>query len=106
MTDKVLNGILIDERIELTLHDLEHACACSTEWVLELVDEGVLEARGDDPRSLRFGGASLARALRATRLKRDLGLNLPGIALAIEMLDEIEALRVQLRRIEASDLDQ
>jgi len=38
----------------------------------------------------------------ALRLQRDLGLNLAGAALALELLDEVEALRAQLRVMGAS----
>jgi chaperone modulatory protein CbpM len=53
MKRETLNGVVIDERVELTLHDLSHACACSSEWVLQLVDEGVIEPRQGDRRELR-----------------------------------------------------
>lgn len=105
MKQNVLKGTLIDERVELSLHDLTHACACSTEWVLELVEEGVIEPRGEDRGNWRFRGPSLSRALTATRLRRDLDLNLAGIALALEMMDEIETLRMQLRRIRIAEFD-
>lgn len=105
MTRNTLNGILLDERIELTLPDLRNACSCSTEWVIQLVDEGVIEPRGNNRDEWRFAGSSLSRALTATRLKRDLGLNLPGVALALDMLDEIETLRVQMRYVEIVESD-
>jgi chaperone modulatory protein CbpM len=101
MAQKVLTGIVIDERVELSLHDLSQACSSSTEWVIQLVDEGVLEPSGGKRAQWRFPGSSLSRALTATRLREDLGLNPAGVALALEMLDEIENLRAQLRRIEA-----
>jgi len=34
------------------------------------------------------------------RLQRDLGVNLAGIALALDMLDEIDKLRGRLQRID------
>ena len=44
----------------------------------------------------RFSGAALARTRTAARLARDLGVNVPGVALALELLDEIAALRERL----------
>ena len=38
--------------------------------------------------------------MRAHRLQRDLGLNLAGVALALELLDEIEALRSRISALE------
>lgn len=90
-------GILIEEHTELTLADLSGACAVEIESIVALVDEGVLEPLGGEPRQWRFSGAQLRRATAALRLQRDLGVNFAGVALALELLDEIDRLRAQLR---------
>jgi len=100
MKQKILSGILLDEQTELSLDDLCQACSSSTKWVIELVEEGALEPVGHEPSQWRFTGTSLQRAHTAMRLQRDLGLNLAGIALALDLLDEIETMRVRLRRLE------
>jgi chaperone modulatory protein CbpM len=38
----------------------------------------------------------------ALRLQRDLGVNPAGAALALELLDELESLRVQLKAMEGN----
>ena len=48
----------------------------------------------------RFTGVSVKRAIKATKLQRDLDLNLPGVALALDLIDEIERLRERLRHLE------
>jgi chaperone modulatory protein CbpM len=98
MTSKTLTGILLDERAESSLHDLCHACSTSTEWVVELVDEGVLEPIGHEQAHWRFSGPSLLRARAAMRMQRDLQINLAGVALALDLMEEIEAMRERLRR--------
>lgn len=102
MTTKTLTGVVLDERYELTVTELCRACAGDDEWIVELVREGVLDPI--DPRSNEwlFPGSSLARARTAMRLKRDLGINVAGVALALDMLEEIEHLRARLRRFERS----
>lgn len=88
---------ILEEQTQLTLIDLCGACAVHAEQIIELVDAGVLEPLGREPAHWRFGGASLKRAHAALRLQRDLEINLAGVALALELLDEIESLRVRLR---------
>jgi chaperone modulatory protein CbpM len=44
-----------------------------------------------------FSGAALRRARVAVRLERDLELNLAGVALALDLLDELAQLRHELR---------
>lgn len=98
---ETLSGILLDEHTELTLNDLSRACSSSAEWVIALVEEGALEPTGhvsNQQTRWRFSASSLQRARTAMRLQRDLGVNLAGVALAMELLDEIEALRGRLSR--------
>ncbi|MBE0614616.1 MAG: MerR family transcriptional regulator [Burkholderiales bacterium] len=92
-----LAGIVLDERAELTLAELCRACAAQAELIEELVGEGVIEPIGPEPARWRFTAVHLRRARVAVRLQRDLGLNLAGAALALQLLDELEALRAQLR---------
>lgn len=92
-------GIILDEQTELTLAELSRACAAQAEVIIELVDEGVLEPIGHEPQRWRFTGVHLRRARVAVRLQRDLGLNLAGAALALQLLDEVEALRERLRAL-------
>ncbi len=100
---KILTGIVLDEQVELSLHDLCHACSTSTEWVIELVDEGVLEPIGHEKANWRFSGPSLLRARAALRMQQDLQINLAGVALALDLMEEVEAMRERLRRFEVDN---
>jgi len=99
MSDALVHcGSVVEEEVQLSLVGLCHACHASSEQVVALVDEGVLEPAGRVPDEWQFGGAALRRARAALRLGRDLQLNAAGVALALDLLDEIEALRSRLRR--------
>jgi chaperone modulatory protein CbpM len=50
-----------------------------------------------DAAEWRFSGAQLRRARIALRLERDLGVNAAGVALALELLEELEQLRRERR---------
>lgn len=91
-------GVLLDEHSEISLRDLCQACSISSEYIIELVDEGVLEPAGDEYTQWRFTANTIQRARTAARLQRDLEINIAGVALALELLDEIEILRGQLNR--------
>jgi chaperone modulatory protein CbpM len=92
-----LSGIIFEELNELTLADLSHACAVQADCIVELVEEGVIVPIGREPHRWRFSGVHLRRASVALRLQRDLGLNLAGAALALQLLDEVEMLRARLK---------
>lgn len=91
-------AIILEEQTDLTLSDVSQACAVRVETIVELVDEGVLTPSGREPHRWLFTGTHLRRATVAIRLQRDLGVNLAGAALALQLLDELEALQARLRQ--------
>ena len=106
MTDEKMlphvSATILEEQVGLSLSEVSRACAVHAEMIVELVNEGVLAPDGREPHRWRFTGLHVRRATVALRLQRDLGLNLAGAALALELLDELEALRAQLRVMGAS----
>ncbi len=100
MNDEILNGVLLDEDCYLSLAELSRACSTHAEWVISLVEEGILEPGGADMRDWRFSAPALRRARTARHLQRDLGVNLAGAALVLDLLDEIDHLRQRLARLE------
>ena len=97
-----MQGPVVEEEVRFTLVELCQACSAEQEHVLTWVFEGVLEPVGDSPQDWRFSGESLRRARLALRLSRDLEINPPGVALALDLLDEIAELRARLQRIGAA----
>lgn len=89
---------VVDETMEFTLVDLCRAAHAPEEQVRVWVVEGVLSPRGASPEEWRFAGGALRRARLARTLGQELEINAPGIALALELMDEIEALKASLRR--------
>ena len=96
----VHNAELIDDDGCLTLGQLCRACDVHADWVISLIEESIIEPHGEDIRLWRFSGTSLIRVRSAYRLQRDLGVNLAGIALALDLMEEIETLRTQLNATE------
>jgi len=46
--------VILDEADEITLADLTRACRVQADWVMELVEEGVIEPRGKGGPQWRF----------------------------------------------------
>lgn len=100
--DSMIRGVLVEEELEFTLVELCRACRVEREQLLVLVQEGVLTPIGGEPPDWRFGGDALRRTRAALRLTRDLELNAAGVALVLDLLDEIDSLRSRLRRLGAA----
>jgi chaperone modulatory protein CbpM len=94
----LLSGDLLDEDVELTLGELCRTCQLPAERVYELVEEGIIEPLGREPAGWRFRWTSVRRVRCALRLEHDLGVNLAGAALALDLLEELNRVRARLRR--------
>lgn len=95
----LIEGEVVEEELLLTLQELCRASHAPVEQVHIWVVEGVLEPIGHAPQEWRFTGQSLRRARVALRLTRDLEVNASGVALALDLLDEISALQAKLQQM-------
>jgi len=88
-------GTVIEDD-SLTLEQLCDVCGVHADWIISLVEESIIEPQGNEIHVWRFSGTCLVRVRSALRLQRDLGVNLAGIALALDLMEELEALRTKL----------
>jgi chaperone modulatory protein CbpM len=89
---------VVEEDMHLTLVELCRVCRAPEDQVRVWVVEGVLTPIGDAPGEWRFTGTALRRARLAVTLTHELDLNPPGVALALDLMDQIEDLKSRLRR--------
>jgi len=89
-------GEILDESLELSFDELCELCHVEEALVLEMVTEGVIDPAGEARQEWRFTGIEVRRVQIALRLTRELDVNLPGAALALDLLEEIETLRRRL----------
>jgi chaperone modulatory protein CbpM len=68
--------------------------------VIELAELGLVCPRGNDPQEWQLPARELARLRTAARLIRDLGVNVSGAALAVELLEARRELEARLRALE------
>lgn len=102
---ELLAGEVLDDDMELSLTELCRACRLPTERVIELVEHGVIEPVGSEPGLWRFQAISLRRVRFVQRLEQDLGVNIAGAALALDLLAELELLRTRLARLDEDEQD-
>jgi chaperone modulatory protein CbpM len=97
-TQVILTGYILEESPKLSLVELCEHCHTQEEAMIKLIDHGIISpCKGKTVNQWRFESHSLMRANKALRLQQDLGINLAGIALALELMDEIETLRTALQ---------
>lgn len=97
---RLLNGELIGEGEWVTVTELCRLCRIDNEVMLELAEIGLVSPRGSTPGEWEFPAAVLPRLRVVGRLMRDLGVNVSGAALAVELLEAQHELERQIRRLE------
>lgn len=83
----------------LAASELAHACGAQIEWVVQLVEIGIIESRtpAAGPDDWHFHGSDLQCALEARRLERDFGVGLEAAALILDLEHEVRRLKSVLR---------
>ena len=93
--EPALTGTIVDQSATLSIKDLSRMCNVEERHIVEFVEEGMLnvvEVRSE----WHFTGDALRRARLAVRLERDLELNLAGVALALDLIEELQQIRREL----------
>ncbi len=92
--EKVISGIVLDEHLEISLKELCGMCGISPEMIMEMIEEGIIEHPSEGTkRNWQFRGYEIRRIQIVLRLQRDLHVNLPGAALALELLEKLEKMQ-------------
>ena len=85
--------------VHLDLAEFCEATDLSDVYVIEIVEHGILEPQGKQPKDWRFNDYELSLAKRAAKLRRDLELEWEGVALALDLLEEVQQLRAENRML-------
>ncbi|NCF25812.1 MAG: MerR family transcriptional regulator [Gammaproteobacteria bacterium] len=93
----VLSGKILEEDSEVTLAQLCEACAVRAEAIEAMMEEGIVAPTDVGVSKWRFTRSSVVRVRTVLRMQRDLNVNLAGAALALDLLERIEALQARLR---------
>lgn len=89
-----LSGVVVSHEGDklYTFEYAAHLTETSTHVIERFVELGLIESSGSMLRS-----REIARIAQIQRLRRDLGLNLVGAAIVLDMAQEIAQLKAQLR---------
>lgn len=99
MTEQKKDPVTIkcEEWFVLSLSEVASSFGITSETIFEIIDEGIISVEKDEDDQLRFDNEAIRRIRMVLRLNRDLGVNLAGAGLALELLKEIDHLRSLLR---------
>lgn len=104
-TDTILSGYIFEEEASLSLSELCQSCQMPAEALIRLVEHGIITpedgtVRHSKAHQWQFNRREMIRADKAFCLERDLGINVAGIALVMDLLEEMDGLRRQLYQLQ------
>lgn len=94
----ILEGTVLNNELELSYTEICTICGAKPEIIEEMITEGIINPQGTRSDEWRFNGYEIRRVQIVLRLQRDLGINMPGAALVLDLLEEIEKLRIIRKR--------
>lgn len=92
-------ALVLDDGALFSVHEVSEVCGVRIERIVEVVEHGLVDAHGSAPDAWRFTATAVFRMRRAIRLCDDLGVNLAGASLAVELLEELDRLRSDVARL-------
>ena len=83
----------MSDNILYTTHAICRSHELNQDTINEMVSWGIAEPSGTKPEKWLFTHRDFERIGRASRFRKELDINIPGAALALQLLEEIQNLR-------------
>jgi len=96
--DEIVIGTLLDESW-LTLEQVAATCQVEADWLQRHIDEGLVPRIECIEGIWRVSGGMVARIRRTRQIERDFDALPELAALVADLLEEMDALRAQLKRL-------
>ena len=85
----IITAIIIEETTPVYFDELCHTLHTEDTFITALIEYEILTPSGQSTKDWHFDSNNLKRAKTAVSFHQDLGVNLNGIALAFQLLDEM-----------------
>lgn len=94
-----VTGELVDDSVLYELREVCEICGVHADYLVEMVEAGIVKPHGEQPKSWRFSAVAIMRSRKALRLQRDLDINLPGLAVTLDLLERVDTLQAELKSL-------
>jgi chaperone modulatory protein CbpM len=101
MSIQVTESIWLNASSLCSFQQLVDVSGLSREDLQELVDVGAIEPANHDPGNYVFQSECIVIARKARRLRDDFELDMPGLALALRLLQRVDELEGRLNAVRA-----
>lgn len=94
--DKLVVGVLIEATHTYSFIEVCHRYHIPEALLQEMLEEGLFSAQHTEKHHMLIDQKALQRIESALRLHNDLGINMPGAALTLDLLEKIEKMQKEL----------
>jgi chaperone modulatory protein CbpM len=94
----IITGVIIDDQ-NFSLEELCRTCNTDQTFVIELIEHEVITPKGDTAQDWQFQANHISRIEKALSFYHDLGINIPGVSLALELIDKINEHEHTIRQL-------
>lgn len=93
----IITSVLIDEKNTVSFVEICQQYPRAKDALIDLLEHGLIQSLVHASlEQAMFDGPMVHRLQKAMRLQHDLGVNTPGVVLAMELLDELDKLRHEM----------
>lgn len=95
---KETNEIESEQWFYLSMQEITYSLGIDSATIVEIVEEGIVAPEKNEQNEWQFNTEAFRRIRTIVKLNKDLGVNMAGACLAIELLNEIERLKMLVNR--------
>jgi chaperone modulatory protein CbpM len=95
----IFSDVIVGENVTLTLTEFEERYHVDETFLDEMLEHGLIDFTPEQKSAEKIvlDSGALHRVESALRLRRDLEVNMPGIALVLDLLEELQDARGELQ---------
>lgn len=92
---QILSGLVIGDK-EISFIQVCKLYHISENWLEDLLKHGLIDNTDENPKNLTFDEKLLTQIQKAHRFHEDLDVNIPGVMVILDLLEELENTKEEL----------
>jgi chaperone modulatory protein CbpM len=89
-----------EESSPLSFEELCEICHISSDFINQLIDYEIIHPQGESPNEWVFDLDQLQRIKTTLRLQHDLDVNLAGVVVVLDLLEQLDEIRERIKLFE------
>lgn len=96
---QIISGVIIDDDQTISFTELCTASHADADFIEALIEQELIQPQGKSQADWRFDALCLRRSRLARSFHEELHVNMQGVALALDLLQQIQEMETQLAHL-------